>query len=413
MGIRPLAINQGTEPMTRSLFVAAVLTSALVHSTGAQTWVTYDAALGTFPQEQCWLFSEDMNPVTAYPLEVNGSGLYFNTMGFDDNWPVTNMGASVYWSRIDMSISFASDFAVEARVKIISAPNHSINMQDGWPRPGFCMCVRNTSGSAFWIGLGTSEIFLSNYEYGHYGSADTVTTDFNTTDDYHVYRIERKIGGNGATLRIDGNEVLTINGIGPSIVGGSRVYIGDGTYWANSEAYIDWVRYTGAGPGPITAITGPDDVDVCAEQTAALSVAPAGTAPFTYQWQIESEPGVWLDLSAGVTALSCGGSAMASAPDAPTSDITVTPCKGVDAYAVRCMVSNECGDLPSSAAMLTFVECCLGDIEPDAGDGVVDINDYTEVILNWNTKGPQGDVDGDGVVDINDYTAVVLGWGDC
>jgi len=58
---------------------------------------------------------------------------------------------------------------------------------------------------------------------------------------------------------------------------------------------------------------------------------------------------------------------------------------------------------------------CLGDINPDAGNGTVNIDDYTEVILNWGASGaaPQGDTDGDGVVNINDYTNVVLNWGDC
>jgi len=57
---------------------------------------------------------------------------------------------------------------------------------------------------------------------------------------------------------------------------------------------------------------------------------------------------------------------------------------------------------------------CPADISPyPAGNGVVNIDDYTDVILFWGTVGPQGDVTGDGMVNIDDYTAVVLAWGDC
>jgi len=58
---------------------------------------------------------------------------------------------------------------------------------------------------------------------------------------------------------------------------------------------------------------------------------------------------------------------------------------------------------------------CPADIDPDGGNGAVNIDDYTEVILNWGASGtaPQGDTDGDGLVNINDYTNVILNWGDC
>jgi len=56
---------------------------------------------------------------------------------------------------------------------------------------------------------------------------------------------------------------------------------------------------------------------------------------------------------------------------------------------------------------------CLGDIEPDGGDQDVDIDDYTEVVLNWGGPGPQGDTDDDSDVDIDDFTNIVLEWGPC
>lgn len=47
------------------------------------------------------------------------------------------------------------------------------------------------------------------------------------------------------------------------------------------------------------------------------------------------------------------------------------------------------------------------------GDGVVDVQDLTAVILAWGTDDEDADVTGDGVVDVQDLTAVIVGWGDC
>lgn len=44
-------------------------------------------------------------------------------------------------------------------------------------------------------------------------------------------------------------------------------------------------------------------------------------------------------------------------------------------------------------------------------DGVVNINDQNEVILNFGGSGPDGDVDGDGSVDIDDLNIVLVNFG--
>jgi hypothetical protein len=55
---------------------------------------------------------------------------------------------------------------------------------------------------------------------------------------------------------------------------------------------------------------------------------------------------------------------------------------------------------------------CPGDTD---GNGQVDVDDLTAVILDWGTDGSQfnGDVDGSGIVDVDDLTAVILAWGAC
>jgi hypothetical protein len=58
---------------------------------------------------------------------------------------------------------------------------------------------------------------------------------------------------------------------------------------------------------------------------------------------------------------------------------------------------------------------CEGPCPPDVnGDGSVDVDDLTALILAWGSC-PQcpADIDGNGVVDVDDLTAVILGWGAC
>ena len=51
---------------------------------------------------------------------------------------------------------------------------------------------------------------------------------------------------------------------------------------------------------------------------------------------------------------------------------------------------------------------------PDTnGDGVVDIQDLTRVIIEWGACHCPGDTNGDGVVDIQDLIRVIIEWGVC
>ena len=68
---------------------------------------------------------------------------------------------------------------------------------------------------------------------------------------------------------------------------------------------------------------------------------------------------------------------------------------------------------------LTAEPVCPGDTN---GDGVVNVDDLNNVILDWATDGSAngGDVTGpipgsapDGTVDVNDLNAVIVGWGTC
>jgi hypothetical protein len=53
---------------------------------------------------------------------------------------------------------------------------------------------------------------------------------------------------------------------------------------------------------------------------------------------------------------------------------------------------------------------------PDTnGDGMVDVDDLVNVILDWGTATApnNGDVDGNGLVDVDDLLMVIVSWGPC
>ena len=243
---------------TRWSHVGIVLAAVLLLATDtaapavAQSVVVYDASQRTLPQAQGWTMVEDINPPMSYPLDVDSGNLHLSTLGFGNNVPDNN-GGGVWWQRSDVQIDFSTDFSVEVMVRIAGAPDHSVNTTTSWPRPGYALTVYDVHGRIFWIGLGSGEVFLSNTAFGQYGSGNTVTLTFNTTDAYHVYRIERAAGGVGAALRIDGVQRMELPVLGPVENAGALIYFGDPTYWANSESYTARVRYGNTVLGVVPA----------------------------------------------------------------------------------------------------------------------------------------------------------------
>jgi len=86
-----------------------------------------------------------------------------------------------------------------------------------------------------------------------------------------------------------------------------------------------------------------------------------------YQWQIETAPGVWADLSSKPLELPCGGAAVTDTDNSSSVQVGITPCPGVSQYQVRAVVSNACGSATSNPATITIVSA--GGV-PGNGTGV-------------------------------------------
>jgi hypothetical protein len=96
-----------------------------------------------------------------------------------------------------------------------------------------------------------------------------------------------------------------------------------------------------------------------------------GTGPLSYQWQVETSPGVWQGMGNDPFPLPCGEGALAFATpiDSPTVSIGIHPCRGVTHYRVRAVVTNACGSITSEPAAFTINTADFnndGDVGTDA-----------------------------------------------
>lgn len=206
-----------------------------------QPWVTYDAGLGTLPQDQCFEQTIDAAPVPPQDARIEGGALFFSTL---DLQATGSEGGALWWQREDVEIDLAAGVTLEARVRIVDS-QYRTNPGTGWPRPGYTLAVYDRAGRLVWIGIGSERVFLSNTAFGQFGTVDTVDMAFDSTDGYHTYRIDA--GPGGASLTVDGVPRLSLPRLGPVEAPQAHglAYFGDPTYWANSAVYTAWFRFSG------------------------------------------------------------------------------------------------------------------------------------------------------------------------
>jgi probable HAF family extracellular repeat protein len=186
-----------------------------------------------------------------------------------------------------------------------------------------------------------------------------------------------------------------------------RTIIGTGTHGTASEAWI--AHLPCAAP---TVVVPPQSAAACRTGAPQFGITASGSRPFTYQWQLETTPGVWTTLGNDPLPLPCGGSAHANPPTSAATSIGVTPCPGVNHYQVRCIVGNSCGSATSNQATLTINSADFN------GDGDVGTDSDIEAFfacLGGNCCAACGSADfnGDGDVgtdaDIESFFRVLAG----
>ena len=161
--------------------------------------------------------------------------------------------------------------------------------------------------------------------------------------------------------------------------------------------------------------TAPMPVTTCASPPTnpTFSCTPAGTGPFTYQWQIQTAPGVWRTLTNDpATFFPCpgGGTGVAtiSTLNAASVNIRVTGCPGPAGapthWPIRCIVSNPCGPITSGEAIYTI---CPADFDCSGASTVGDIFSFLSA---WFASDPRADINGTGGISVQDIFDFLGAW---
>ncbi|MFO0837722.1 MAG: dockerin type I repeat-containing protein [Phycisphaerae bacterium] len=212
-------------------------------------------------------------------------------------------------------------------------------------------------------------------------------------------------GGHGGGAYISGATTATLTIVYPSS-------------WADVGTY-DCMISNACGPAFTAGATltfsvaptisnGPADAKTCSGGSRDFSVIASGSSALAYRWQIESAPvgsGLWGDLFDGPI-----NSGAAFAIGADTDLLSIIGADAAAAARYRCVVSDACTGIASSAATLSVCDH-PGDTNCDA---VVDEADLGVLLGNWLLSVPPftaGDLDGSGVVDSSDLGILLADWG--
>jgi len=168
--------------------------------------------------------------------------------------------------------------------------------------------------------------------------------------------------------------------------GVSTVFSGDGTFELASNPIIQ---------------TQPIGGPVCPGGTKQLTVtlAPGNYGTVTYQWwrYIPAFP-IFAQVSSGV--LPSG----AIAAGAQTATLTLSNFQQQDAGQYYCMVTGECGLVPTSEVTLTW---CAADFDCSGAVGVPDIFAFLSA---WFAQSPTADIDGNPGITVPDIFAFLSLW---
>lgn len=152
----------------------------------------------------------------------------------------------------------------------------------------------------------------------------------------------------------------------------------------------------------------PSDAASCPVGLAGFTLTATGTAPLTYQWQIETLPGMWQSLGNDPVPIPCGGFAFATPINSPTVNIGVRNCPGP--FRVRCVVSNACGGVTSNPATLTVYPGGSGDGDAGGTADGDDVQGFMNTLLQGGSPNAgycAYDMTGDGVVSAADVPGFV------
>jgi uncharacterized protein (TIGR03118 family) len=204
-------------------------------------------------------------------------------------------------------------------------------------------------------------------------------------------------------IRDDAGAPIIVDGIW-GILFGNGVALGDtnALYWAAGPNF----EFDGTfGSIRLTSTTCP----VVERQPYSVTVPPGATASFSplapspvflqYQWQCEGEGGAWSDLADGAVA---GLGTVAGSRD---GTLTIENARGNARF--RCVISNGCGGIQTTPAVLTVdgESRCQYDFNQDENVDLTDAQQMARVVVGLVVREAawlDGDLNADGNADLLD-----------
>jgi len=159
--------------------------------------------------------------------------------------------------------------------------------------------------------------------------------------------------------------------------------------YGSDEIWIHFNQFPGI-------VSPPSDATVAVGGALGLTVVAGGPGPFSYQWRKDG-----VDL---IDDLRIAGSS--------SSALVIDPVAASDAGAYDVVVTNDCGETTSAAAVVTLMKpSCPGDLD---GSGDVGLGDLLAVLAAWGPcAGCPEDLDATGDVGLSELLTVLAGWGPC
>lgn len=188
------------------------------------------------------------------------------------------------------------------------------------------------------------------------------------------------------------------------------------TYSQSALVYVEGHNVAPVHVCQPAAAVAPTTASVCSSGFATYTVVPSGTTPMAYEWQIATDVDVWEPLTDFGVTLACGGEAYADTPNDAVTNIFVVPCDGVDAYTLRCALTNECSNSVSELATMRVFAGIPGDMNADFELDGADIQLFVNALLEGNPANASycaADLSQEGVVDLDDVELMVdalLNW---
>ena len=108
-------------------------------------------------------------------------------------------------------------------------------------------------------------------------------------------------------------------------------------------------------------------------------------------------------MASAPVALPCGGSALATQPTSPTTQILITPCPGTTNYRVRCRIANDCGDVDSTEV---YYSVCYANCDCSMLAPILNVNDFACFLNAFAAGNPLANCDGSTlppVLNVNDF----------